>query len=401
VRRVIVTLTSVVLLSALLSCGAPPVFSGSDRRQNSAFSLISGTVVASTTARGNAVVLLYDFDRPPPPLGAGRPVSFTTIPAETLFKDAPAGSAGPFVAPYTFSLVPPGQYTVRAFVDTNGDFVPWYSVTSEPNAGDVAGAALDSVTKQLRRVDIAADQTQRLAAAEDVPVLVSDDAKVPVDRPAFEVAPAATSAMLGGTTKVLDLNARPFDMKPVIEARPTFLVRYVDDNQDGAPDDVNADGQPEVWPRVVVRKLAEGDNGLRDENDLDGNGVIDATGVDYEHVSSTGQVLAPDGKPDAVVLAATVDVSAIAAQLVDATGKVNPKPLPQSTLKVNVVPRAFDVSTPSAPQLIRGIPKGRYAVTIVQSTGQTWRVPNELGPPVSQALGFQTVPSQSFVLLVQ
>jgi hypothetical protein len=44
------------------------------------------------------------------------------------------------------------------------------------------------------------------------------------------------------------------------------------------------------------------------------------------------------------------------------------------------------------------VPPGRYALTLVQFTGQTWRVPNELSPPLAQEDGLPAVESQSFVL---
>ncbi len=391
-----------LLLSSLLvlACGAPPVFSGSDRRQNASFGLISGSVVATTQARGNVVVFLFDADRPPPPQGTGRPVAFSVVSREVLFGSSSGQNSGPFVAPYSFSLVPPGRYLIRAFVDASTTFIPWYSVTSEPKAGDVGGGAIDIVSRQPRIIEVGADATQRVSAAVDIPVLLSDDLKVPVDRPTFEVSPAALSVNLGLTAKTLELKVRPLNESLVIQPKPVFLVRYIDDNQDGMPDDANADGQPDLWPKVAVRKIAEGDNPLADENDLDRNGLVDATGVDYEHVSKSGQPIAPDGKPDVVILAASFDVTDIASQLVDATGKVKAAPTPVSTLKLSVLPRAFDLSNPKDPQLIRGLPRGRYAVTVIQSSGQTWRLPNELGPPVNEALGLSSVPSQAFVLVV-
>ena len=65
-----------------------------------------------------------------------------------------ADTYGPFTAPYTFSSVPAGEYLVRGFIDSDtcvtgstpchgSDFIPWYTVTGEPNAGDLGGAAVD------------------------------------------------------------------------------------------------------------------------------------------------------------------------------------------------------------------------------------------------------------------
>jgi hypothetical protein len=177
---------------------------------------------------------------------------------------------------------------------------------------------------------------------------------------------------------------------------PGFLLRFVDDNGDGVPDDANGDGVPETWPRVVVRKLAPDRSPLLDENDLDKNGVVDAEGTDYEHADGT-----LDGKPDVVVLAAGFDPTEYAAQLVDAMGRVKQTATPVPRLKLVIRARALDVSNPLAPQPLRSVPVGRYAITVIQQTGQTWRVPNELSPGIADAVGLPLVASQSFFVQAQ
>ena len=67
-------------------------------------------------------------------------------------------------------------------------------------------------------------------------------------------------------------------------------------------------------------------------------------------------------------------------------------------LKLVLQPRAFDVSTPTSPQPLRAVPIGDYAITVIQQTGQTWRVPNELGLEVT---GLPLVASQSFLVRVR
>ena len=148
-----------------------------------------------------------------------------------------------------------------------------------------------------------------------------------------------------------------------------------------------------MWPRVVVRKVQQEGSPLIDENDLDKNGVVDATGEDYEHANGE-----KDGLPDVVVLAAGFDVSEYAALLVDGMGRVKPTPTALPRLKLVLQPRAFDASTPTAPQLLKAVPIGRYAITVIQQTGQTWRVPNELGLGVP---GLPLVAPQGFVVQVQ
>ncbi|MGZ3459198.1 MAG: hypothetical protein ACXU86_11925, partial [Archangium sp.] len=176
------TLAGLALAAMLATgCEPPPVVPTADRRQHQQLSRIEGEVVVQSRARGNAIILLYDAGHPPPPQGAGRPVSFTVIPAEQLFGPADPDSSGPFTAPFTFSLVAPGHYLLRGFIDADTcgtgaqpchtpDFIPWYDVTGEPNAGDVGGAAVDAVTQAPRVVEVAAGPDGALQAATGVTV---------------------------------------------------------------------------------------------------------------------------------------------------------------------------------------------------------------------------------------
>jgi hypothetical protein len=192
---------------------------------------------------------------------------------------------------------------------------------------------------------------------------------------------------------VIELQAHPIDEGVIHQGSPAFLLRFVDDDNDGAPDDANSDGVPDLWPRVVVRKMATGHSPLLDENDLDKNGIIDAEGVDYLHADGS-----QDGKPDVVVLAAGFDPTEYAALLFDAQGRVKQTPTPVTHLKLVIRPVALDATDPRAPAPLSTLPSGDYAVTIIQQTGQTWRVPNELAPGIGDALGLPVVTSQAFVV---
>ncbi|MBX7100257.1 MAG: hypothetical protein K1X89_21250 [Myxococcaceae bacterium] len=383
-------------LLVLLGCEAPPVDPGADPRQATRLSRIEGQVVVSSAARGNVVLFLYDAARPPPPTGTGRPVSFAVLGREAVFGAAADGDLGPFTAPYAFSLVAPGRYLVRGFIDVKGDFIPWYGVTAEPNQGDVGGAAVEPTTRAPRVIEVSAD-----APSLDVPVSFGDAAVFPFDRPAFSPQSASLELSAGGAPQVLTLSPLPVDDGLIHQKQPVFLARFVDDDGDGVADDANKDGVPDLWPKVLVRKLA-GDSGLLDENDVDHNGVLDLGGADYEHLNpADGSTVAADGKSDAVVLAAGFDPSPFAAQLFDAQGKVKATPTPVSALKLVVRPQAFDVSDPRSPAPLKSLPKGRYAITVLQLTGQSWRVPNELSSPYAEALGFPSVASQAFVVTVR
>ncbi|QRK09224.1 hypothetical protein JQX13_03440 [Archangium violaceum] len=407
------TLVGLALASVLATgCEPPPVVPTADRRQNQQLSRIDGQVVVQSRARGNAIVLLYDADRPPPPEGAGRPLSFTVIPAERLFGPADPNASGPFTAPFTFSLVAPGRYLLRGFIDADTcstgarpchtpDFIPWYGVTSEPNAGDVGGAAVDALTRAPRVVEIAAGPDGALQAATGITVSFSDSSTVPVDRPAFTVVGDRRFDPATGS-KVLEL--RPLQLhEGVVDVRPpAMIVRYRDDNGDGKPDDTNGDGQvdpQDLWPRVLVRKLAGGQEltgaqRLADENDLDRDGILDPEGADYPRADGTR-----DGLPDQVVLAAMLHPSVLdALRNPDGTPRMEAVTVP--SLSVVVLPRALDVRDPLHPMDLRSVPSGRYALTLVQFTGQTWRVPNELWPTLASESGLPSLESQSFVLEV-
>ncbi|MER2560474.1 MAG: hypothetical protein ABTQ32_07145 [Myxococcaceae bacterium] len=387
----------------LLACEPPPVFPGADRRQNSRPARVEGTVVVSSSARGNVVVLLFDAARPPPPTGTGRPLTFALVPKEQLFGQVRDFDTGPFTAPFAFSFVNPGQYQVRAFIDANDDFIPWYGVTNEVNTGDVGGAAIDSVSRLPLTIEVAVAEDGTPQPATDIPVSIGDTARVPVDRPVFEVAQAGMTAplnevTLSGAPLALDLRVRPVNEGAVKQAQPVFLARFIDDNADGAPDDANGDGVPDMWPRVIVRKLANeaaGVNPLADENDLDRNGIIDETGVDYEHANAPA-----DGVPDLVVLAAGINPTELAPQLLDSMGRVKTTPTPVTKLPIVIRPLALDATDSRRPAPIKGVPEGRYAITVIQQTGQTWKVPNELQDTLAGRAGLPVISNQTFVVRV-
>ena len=101
-----------------------------------------------------------------------------------------------------------------------------------------------------------------------------------------------------------------------------------------------------------------------------------------------------------VVLAAGFDPTEYAAQLFNSMGKVKQTPTPVTHLKLVIRPAAFDASDPRAPAMLSTMPAGDYAITVIQQTGQTWRVPNELAPGLGDAIGLPVVSTQGFVVRV-
>jgi len=433
--------SGLVVVVALGGCELPPVRPTSDTAQNVQTSRIEGEAVVAGSARGNLVILRFDATRPPPPLGTGRPEAFTIITREQLFKDALSTSTGPFIAPYAFSLVPPGSYLLRGFLDAEGsqgalcsgglvagrisDFNPWYGVTGEPNCGDVGGAAVDALTLAFRTVTIATDEDDRVTeAATGVTFTVqqSTSTTVPVDRPAYQVitaspqfavstAPLCNPAFPAGPRcKVLDVATMAVYDGVVDQRVPRFMVRFIDNNNDCVADDINGDNQPDFWPRVFVRKLADANNPalLVDENDRDRDGVVDTDPglASYPHADGS-----TDETPDAVQLAAgLIPDAAVLSVLVDqSTGQPKCTPsasgpqwpmVPVSSLRLAVQSVALDVFNPSAPVRLQGVPPGKYAMTVMQFTGQTWRLPNELQTGVAGG-GLPERPSQGWFLDVQ
>lgn len=408
-----------LLLSSVLatSCEAPPVVATQDRQQQTRYGRIEGSVVVQGPARGNAVVFLYDATRPPPPQGTGRPVAFSITSLEDLYgTDVNTFTSGPFTAPFTFPLVRPGNYLLRGFIDTDTcrtpscqqgscapevtpchgpDFIPWYNVTAEPNMFDVGGAAVDVATRAPRVFTVGETEDGTPVPVTGVTVSFSDTTTVRADRPVFDVVGSATIDPSGVQT--FKLRSRPINDGVVTLRAPVFLVRFADENQDGVPDDANKDGSPDLWPRIAVRKLSDSGTGLADENDLDGNGVIDTEGVDYPHLDGT-----QDGKPDAVILGTTLLADSLQSALYDADGR--PKMdavVPVTELNVALRPMAIDVRDPAAPAILKTMPAGRYGITVLQHTGQVWKLPNELSPQLAPALGLPPVEGQGFSFQVR
>ena len=433
-------------LGAASSCDVPPVAPTSDAAQNVQYSRIEGDAVVAGPARGNLIIFRFDATRPPPPAGTGRPEAFTVITKKDLYGDAPAGAAGPFTAPYAFSLVPPGAYLLRGFLDVeNGfcpgaggtacrvsDFNPWYGVTGEPNRGDIGGAAVDAATLAFQTITIAKDpdgKATEAATGVTFSVQQSVSTTVPADRPVFMIntqttpsqqfsigqAPACNGSVpaVGPRCKVVDVVNTQVYGGNVDQRAPAFLVRFIDQNNDCVADDLNGDGQPDFWPRVFVRKQADTNNPalLTDENDWDHDGVVDTTYPSfvqtpptYTHADWTTDttpdavLLAAGLKPDSGVLATLVDGSTGLPKCQMVNGVATWPVAPVNSLQLVVQSVALDVAIPTQPVVLRGVPLGRYSMTLMQFTGQTWRMPNELQPLVAAGAGLPEVSSQAWYL---
>jgi hypothetical protein len=431
-----------LLLSSLwlLACSNPPVQTSADRQGLPITTTLSGQVVFQGTARGDAFVFLFDANNPPPPVGTGHPLTFQRITADQLFGSSihDGISAGPFAASYQIPLVAPGTYLVTATLDGDvcltspgnscrlGDFNPFFDVTDQPDGVDFVGGHVDAQGSLVPVVVPPPDSNNKLAAVGPVQVVIG---QAMPDRPVFN-AQVASSQVPKNEPTLFTLAGEVIELGPVDEQQPVFLVRYRDDNHDGVPD-VDANGIPQLWPRVVVRKIADPDPshpssidpllaaGLRDENDLDNNGQLDATGISYAHLAPNGTVIPAGTTPDLVVLAAAIALDPIPnppptnpaqlavplqiyAQLAEPDGGPDMnKVLQMTTLPMVILPEALDAADPTQPQPLTAMPPGRYAVIVEQYTGQTWRLPNELQPAVATSrLDVGGVTDQGFFFTV-
>ncbi|MBS2029846.1 MAG: hypothetical protein JST54_18235 [Deltaproteobacteria bacterium] len=436
-------LPAIALATLLAACSSPPVQTSADRLNTAITTTLSGQVVVAGGARGDAVILLYEAAHPPAPFGTGHPIAFALVPASTLFAGAlhDGNAPGPFAASYTFPTVAPGTYLVAAFLDSDAcltgpsttcqlsDFDPFYIVTREPNGHDQLGGHVDQNGQLLPVLVPQADPDGHLAAVSGVQVGIGATALL--DRPTFSVVGDPNQLDAQGNISVskteptfFGLSSLPLNASPVVEKQPAFLVRYVDDDHDGKPD-LSPLGVPALWPKIFVRKIADPDPsnvvpavaaGLRDENDLDDDGVLDAAGKSYDHLllvdGGAPQLIKADAAPDLVILpTAYVDqpiadpnLALVPAQLYAQLALPDGGPdmeavLPQTTLPVAVLPQAVDASG-LIPVPLAAIPPGRYAVIVEQFTGQTWRVPNELSPAVAPGVGLTPTGSQAFTFTV-
>ena len=285
---------------------------------------ITGVATYSGAERGNVYVLAFAASAPPPPEGLGQPVAGTAVPLSGL---VPAGAG--FRAPFRLRGLPPGSYTLRLLLDADRDFVPSLSVRAGATQGDIAGA--------VASVDVAfAD-----VAIGEVPLLVP----VPVERPSFEVDVAATpprasrAAMPAGSIQVagaLKLDALALD-DALVRPDPggvTFLVRFTDDDGDGAPE--LQGGAPLLWPKVFLRHL-------------------DAA-----------------GHPDGLVIPCLHDPRAYPA-LFDAGGvPLMAAMLPAASVTCGFLNAAIDPATGAA---TLPPPQGSYSILALNPTGQTWELP--------------------------
>lgn len=357
------------LIAASLLSSACGYVAPLDTGVGDVLNVIEGTVVLGTDGpTADVMVLLYDANgSPPPPEGQGTPISIATIPA-SAFTSA---SGGILSAPYSLTQVPDGDFWVTAVLDRDADFNPSIDAAGGATCGDVGGAYLtDLVTQEFATLSVEGG-----ALIQEVTVFLASE--YTVERPSFAFAggPPAVSMdnFLGGSldftlesvsvrSEILEL-----DGYGVSELDPTcatgFLVNVVDEDGDGQaddhwlldqidPSDLSADQAPlfnalaplakKAWPRVFL--VFEGD----EETPLE-----------------PGEFYAVEAIHDDDIIAEEWPVN-------------TPFPLGQVTL--SFIPAGQHVFPDGSEELVftSDLPTGAYSVVVMQLTGQTWEVPNDL-----------------------
>lgn len=388
-HRFLATLSLVALFAASLGCELDV---GPNRDSLAPASSILGTVVVDAALVGDVYLMLYTCEDPPPPAGTGKPLDFVVVPRVEFDKGQ---------APFTFPLVEAGEvgtdgtdgrcYLVTGFMDADHDFSPFYGVTGQVTAGDVAASPVTVV------VPGPAEEGAPIPLVEDVLLVLGTE--VPLDRPSFLLTPTHESTgmapcgapLAAGADLALTVGkdtdfALPYDVLcaevstlPLatalvdVEAPAFTLVFAPDGDGDGLPDDFNGDMAPDViWPRVLFLRLNP-----EDETSL--------TTAEEPQVVIPGVVLPQDPNDETShnhlvsYLTAGLPLDGETVYPVDHLNVMLPEvvvtdadAVPPTTAQLDEVALATEVG-------------GGYQVMIMNSTGQLWSTPNELG-----ALGLST-----------
>lgn len=239
---------------------------------------------------------------------------------------------------YVFGQVAPNPYRLWGFLDVDSNFDPNVDVLAQPGAGD----------------RVAEGSELNLQPGQTLLTELKPRTEVPFEPPAFRLEQDDTDVTLDGA---LD---NPVTLTLVSDAlgkldpkRTAFHVGLADTNGDGAPDDLNGDGIPELSLQLFLRWKPR-------------------PGEDH----GGGSVIVPlifDPSPFLATLGGRLDTEVAVTQLQGA-----------------VVPAAQRLITEpgKAPSLtsVGTAPRGDYELIALAPSGQFWRIPNDLK---------DTIPSQS------
>ena len=311
---------------------------------------------------GPAILFRFDCAAPPPPTGAGAPVDFVVVPEESF-----EGGSAPFI----FPLVPANScHIIGGFVDRDRDFHYAYSVTSQASAGDL------SVSAVVSEVGEAVEGSEWIEPVTDL--LLRAETSVPLERPAFEPVdlqggePAAPTLYLDAEGQSLgdvlfQLRSHEVRSNLVDVEAPVFTVVFAPDGDgDGLPDDLNGDTLPDIlWPKVVIRRL--------DPSDGTNQRLSDPL-VQLAAVALPLNPLDPeDAESDLLTQATSLGVPIDGESILPATRLtvLVPGLVVTSLEPLELAP--LEEIAASGVEVI-----GRYQLLVMNSTGQTWSLPNEL-----------------------
>ncbi len=172
-RTTLVTALVLGAATATAACGEPPL----DDNAPAPTGILQGSAVyfgprpecdydeqsgLPTRARGRAVMILFEYDNPPPPAGtATSPSNLMTIPASRFFTDLATDCLPQSPTPADLAVtiqrsigihwpeIALGRgtsgvdYMIQGFYDRDENFNPFFSVTLSPTAMDLAGGAVE------------------------------------------------------------------------------------------------------------------------------------------------------------------------------------------------------------------------------------------------------------------
>ncbi len=327
---------------------------------------VAGTLTLDDPAGGDVpggptFVFRYDCAAPPPPEGTGRPLDFLVV-------DEDAWDGG--VAEFSFPQVPPGSCLIlTGFVDRDRDFDPFVTIANQVTAGDLAAPAVTVTVAPLEEGSDSVPPVLGVRLEASIPV--------PLDRPAFVITDVATgqpggAVALGaasGTTgnTYVRLQTTSIDSELADAESPSFTLVFAEDaDGNGWPDDGNGNGLPDVvWPRVLFVRLADGD----------ASGLTTAT----PSVVLPGVVLPLD--PDDSV---NLDTNRVLQSKLAGLPFDGRQVLPVNDITVVIPPLVLtDLATRSTSPIEDVAASGadvlgNYQILVMNSSGQTWPVPNEL-----------------------
>lgn len=288
--------------------------------------------------RGNVWALLYRKAEGPP----GAPA----VPlAGTAVSDVYRQEHGE--ARYLFAQLQPRSVRLWGFLDGNQNFDPAIDVLAQPGAGDWVGSGVELELQPHRRLE--------------QPLIIEQ--AVRYEPPAFRLETSETDLALDPTTAgPVTLTLLADDAGGRLSALGAgFHLGLVDVDGDGRPDDVNADGVPDLTLQLFLRFLP------RPGQELMGADTI--------------VPLVFNPAPFLAVLAGRLDTEVVA-----------------QSLQVAVIPTAQQVAigVGGIAQLVPvgAAPAGDYELVALAPTGQFWRMPNQLGAQLpSQAVRFHFVGS--------